>query len=239
MARSEARVLVSLPRHLQKYWYDIPMEPCLWEEKCFPVNQLIYYSNIAGWKVPAKPFRAIFCFERIPGGFEHGTVQILATSIQGEGQFCFFPTSHWTAVFWRTRWMRPFFLKFSFRLRSVLTSVCFFFLSWWLLFLYLLLTEKKQHIEKLSNFSSLCWTHFEGFPPQQKPSPNPHTGFWVDLQLPGAAAKKHLELKSAKAEEIRSWERKWREAGPDVLKLGTHGWAGKRFQDVFFLERSS
>lgn len=126
MARSEARVLVSLPRHLQKYWYDIPMEPCLWEEKCFPVNQLIYYSNIAGWKVPAKPFRAIFCFERIPGGFEHGTVQILATSIQGEGQFCFFPTSHWTAVFWRTRWMRPFFLKFSFRLRSVLTSVCFF-----------------------------------------------------------------------------------------------------------------
>lgn len=35
------------------------------------------------------------------------------------------------------------------------------------------------------------------------------------LRSKGAAAKKHLELKSAKAEEIRSWERKWREAAAE------------------------
>lgn len=67
--------------------------------------------------------------------------------------------------------------------------------------------------------------------------------FLGDLQLPGAAAKKHLELKSAKAEEIRSWERKWREAGPDgwpedgrIIKVGSQR-GGLESESMFFLER--
>ena len=83
-----------------------------------------------------------------------------------------------------------------------------------LLFLYLLLTEKIKNTLKRSQTFHYVEHILKDFHPNNNHHPTPHW-FLSDLQLPGAAAKKHLELKSAKAEEIRSWERKWREAGPD------------------------
>lgn len=70
-------------------------------------------------------------------------------------------------------WGHSYFLKFSLKVKISFDIRVAFFCQLMLLFLYLLLTEKKQHIEKISNFS-LCWTHFEGFPPKKKKtSPNP------------------------------------------------------------------
>lgn len=76
---------------------------------------------------PGKIFPGNFLLWRIPGGFEHGTVQILATSIQGEGQFCFFPTSHWTVFFGEKGGWGHSFSNFLWKWRSVLPSVWLFF----------------------------------------------------------------------------------------------------------------
>lgn len=76
-------------------------------------------------------------------------------------------------------WGHSYFLKFSLKVKISFDIRVAFFCQLMLLFLYLLLTEKKQHIEKISNFS-LCWTHFEGFPPKKKKNiTQPHAGFWV------------------------------------------------------------
>ena len=216
------------------------MESCLWEEKCFPIfsSQSIIYIYI----IPTSP--------------DGKSRQNLS------GQFFALKNSWWiwawdssNSCYQYPRWRAVLFfsshksLDCGFLDRKVDEAILFqiFFESedqFWhpCGFNYKLMVtfplsssngEKTTHRKALKLFITMLNTFWRISTPT-KTITQPHTGFWVDLQLPGAAAKKHLELKSAKAEEIRSWERKWREAGPDVLKLGTHGWAGKRFQDVFF-----
>ena len=171
MARSEARVLVSLPRHLQKCWYAIPMEPCLWEEKCFPVNQSIYYSNIAGWKVPAKPFRAIFALKEFLVDLSMGQFKF------EQGQFCSFFPQVIGLCFLGNKVDEAILSQIFFESEDQFWHPCgFFFLSWWLLFLYLLLTEKKNNTSKRSQTFHHYVEHIlKDFHPNKKKHHPTHT----------------------------------------------------------------
>lgn len=121
MARSEARVLVVVCPGIFKnidMLYPLIVSflhgTCLWEEMCFLIfssqstNILFQHRRMES---PGKIFPGNFLLWRIPGGFEHGTV-VLPVS-KAKGSFVFFPHKSLDCGFWRKRWMRPFFLKFS------------------------------------------------------------------------------------------------------------------------------
>ena len=243
----------SLPRHLQTYWYDVPLIVLIspwnhvYERKCvfqsFPVNYIInilfQHRRMEG---PGKIFPGNFLLWRIPpGGFEHGTVQILATSIQGEGQFCFFPTSHWTAVFWRKRWMRPFFLKFSLKVKISFDTRAALIISWcYFSFIFFWRRKKTTHWKDLKLFTMLN-TFWRISTPTKNNITQPHTGFWFRSSAARCCGEETFGVKKRQSwrdtklgTEVaggRTWWMSWSWEHMGGLESGS--------KMSFFLERSS
>lgn len=252
MARSETRVLVvvcpGIFKHIDmmyRWLFNFSTESCLWEEMCFPIfsSQSVNIiptspdgksrQNLFGQFFALKNSWWIWAWDSSNSCYQYPRRRAVL----------FFSHKSLDCGFLEKKVDEAILSQIFFESEDQFWHPCGFnYNKLMLLCLYLLLTEKIKNntLKRSQTFHHYVEQILKDFHPNKNHHPTPHW-FLGDLQLPGAAAKKHLELKSAKAEEIRSWERKWREAGPDGwpedgMKLGANESCAGKWVHVFFGE---